>query len=219
MLSVQRLIVRLGGLSVLRSLSLEVPAGGIVGLVGRNGAGKTTTLRSIMGLVPVVSGNVILDGQELVRLPPFERGRLGIGYMPEDRRLIGSLTVKDNLLVPAWGQGRRDADERWDAVATLLPEVAALGRRQASQLSGGQQKLVALGRALFCAHRLLLLDEPMEGVSPALSARMAEVVRAFQATKTDLTVLVAESDVNRVRLLTGHISTIERGEVVPTPEH
>ena len=216
MLSVQRLIVRLGGLAVLRSLSLEVPAGGIVGLVGRNGAGKTTTLRSIMGLVPVVSGNVILDGLELVRLPPFERGRLGIGYMPEDRRLIGSLTVKDNLLVPAWGQGRRDADERWDAVATLLPEVAALGRRQASQLSGGQQKLVALGRALFCAHRLLLLDEPMEGVSPALSARMAEVVRAFQATTADLTVLVAESDVNRVRLLTGHIATIERGEVVPS---
>ena len=216
MLSVQRLIVQLGGLAILRSLSLEVPAGGIVGLVGRNGAGKTTTLRSIMGLVPVVSGNVVLDGHELVRLPPFERGRLGIGYMPEDRRLIGSLTVKDNLLVPAWGQGRRDADERWDAVATLLPEVAALGRRQASQLSGGQQKLVALGRALFCAHRLLLLDEPMEGVSPALSARMAEVVRAFQATKADLTVLVAESDVNRVRLLTGHIATIERGEVVPS---
>lgn len=216
MLSVQRLIVRLGGLSVLRSLSLEVPTGGIVGLVGRNGAGKTTTLRSIMGLVPVVSGNVILDGRELVRLPPFERGRLGIGYMPEDRRLIGSLTVKDNLLVPAWGQGRSDADERWDAVTTLLPEVATLGHRQASQLSGGQQKLVALGRALFCAHRLLLLDEPMEGVSPALSARMAEVVRAFQATKADLAVLVAESDVNRVRLLTGHIATIERGEVVPT---
>ena len=216
MLSVQRLIVRLGGLSILRSLSLEVPAGGIVGLVGRNGAGKTTTLRSIMGLVPVASGNVVLDGRDLVRLPPFERGRLGIGYMPEDRRLIGSLTVKDNLLVPAWGQGRSDAEERWDAVTTLLPEVATLGRRQASQLSGGQQKLVALGRALFCAHRLLLLDEPMEGVSPALSARMAEVVRAFQATKADLAVLVAESDVNRVRLLTGHIATIERGEVVPT---
>lgn len=215
MLSVQRLIVRLGGLSILRSLSLEVPAGGIVGLVGRNGAGKTTTLRSIMGLVPVASGHVVLDGRDLVRLPPFERGRLGIGYMPEDRRLIGSLTVKDNLLVPAWGQGRRDADERWDAVTTLLPEVATLGPRQASQLSGGQQKLVALGRALFCAHRVLLLDEPMEGVSPALSARMAEVVRAFQATKANLAVLVAESDVNRVRLLTGHIATIERGEVVP----
>ncbi len=179
MLSVQRLIVRLGGLSVLRSLSLEVPAGGIVGLVGRNGAGKTTTLRSIMGLVPVVSGNVILDGQELVRLPPFERGRLGIGYMPEDRRLIGSLTVKDNLLVPAWGQGRRDADERWDAVATLLPEVAALGRRQASQLSGGQQKLVALGRALFCAHRLLLLDDRARRGSPYAGALTGVPARAI----------------------------------------
>src|SRR5439155_1442969 len=190
-----------GGLSILRSLSLEIPTGGIVGLVGRNGAGKTTTLRSIMGLVPVVSGSLVLDDRDLVRLQPFERGRLGIGYMPEDRRLIGSLTVKDNLLVPAWGQGRHDADERWTAVGGLLPELAPLARRLASTLSGGQQKLVALGRALSCAHRLLLLDEPMEGVSPALSSRMAEVVRAFQATKPGLAVLVAESDVNRVRPL------------------
>ena len=214
MLSLRGLDVRLGGLSILRSLSLEIPAGGIVGLVGRNGAGKTTTLRSIMGLVPVESGHVVLDNRDIVRLPPFERGRLGIGYMPEDRRLIGSLTVKDNLLVPAWGQGRHDADERWTAVGGLLPELAPLARRLASTLSGGQQKLVALGRALSCAHSLLLLDEPMEGVSPALSARMAEVVRAFQATKPGLAVLVAESDVNRVRLLTERVATIERGEVI-----
>ena len=98
MLSVQGLGVRLGGLAILRALSLEIPTGSIVGLVGRNGAGKTTTLRSVMGLVPVESGNVVLDNRDIVRLPPFERGRLGIGYMPEDRRLIGSLTVKDNLL-------------------------------------------------------------------------------------------------------------------------
>src|SRR5439155_8244566 len=100
-------------------------------------------------------------------------------------------------------------------VAGLLPELAPLARRLACTLSGGQQKLVALGRALFCAHSLLLLDEPMEGVSPALSARMAEVVRVFLATKPGLAVLVAESDVNRVRLLTARIATIERGEVVP----
>jgi branched-chain amino acid transport system ATP-binding protein len=215
MLSVQGLGVRLSGLSILRSLSLEIPTGSIVGLVGRNGAGKTTTLRSVMGLVPVESGSVVLDNRNIVRLPPFERGRLGIGYMPEDRRLIGSLTVKDNLLVPAWGQRRHDADARWDAVTTLLPELVPLGRRLASTLSGGQQKLVALGRALSCAHSLLLLDEPMEGVSPALSARMAEVVRAFLAKKPGLAVLAAESDVNRVRLLTDRITTIERGEVMP----
>jgi branched-chain amino acid transport system ATP-binding protein len=214
-LEVLGLTVRIGELTILRSLALEVPPGGTVGLVGRNGAGKTTTLRSIMGLVPVAAGQVLLDGQDLVPLPAFRRGARGIGYMPEDRRLIGALTVHDNLLIPAWAQGRRDAGDRLEAVSTLLPEVAALLDRRASGLSGGQQKLVALARALFSAHRLLLLDEPMEGVSPALSARMAEVVRAFQDRESDLSVLVAESDLNRVRLLTDRVFTIERGEVVP----
>jgi branched-chain amino acid transport system ATP-binding protein len=211
--SVQGLTVCIGELTILRSLALDVPPGRTIGLVGRNGAGKTTTLRSIMGLVPVAAGQVSLDGQDLLRLPPFRRGPLGIGYMPEDRRLVGALTVHDNLVLPAWAQRHRDARRRLDVVSALLPEVAALLGRRASQLSGGQQKLVALGRALFCARRLLLLDEPMEGVSPALSARMAEVVRAFQEKEPALSVLVAESDVNRVRLLTDHVHTIERGEV------
>ncbi len=215
MLRVQDLTVRIGELTILRSLALEVPPGGTVGLVGRNGAGKTTTLRSIMGLVPAAAGQVLLDGQDLTPLPPFRRGALGIGYMPEDRRLIGALTVRDNLLFPAWAQRRRDARERLEVVSAHLPEVAALLGRRASGLSGGQQKLVALARALFCARRLLLLDEPMEGVSPALSARMAEVVRAFQDREPGLSVLVAESDLNRVRLLTDRVFTIERGEVVP----
>ena len=206
--------MRMGELTILRSLALEVPPGRTVGLVGRNGAGKTTTLRAIMGLVPAAAGQVLLDGEDLVRLPPHRRGALGIGYMPEDRRLIGVLTVHDNLLVPAWAQGAREVEARLDLVSTLLPEVAALLGRRASGLSGGQQKLVALARALFCAHRLLLIDEPMEGVSPALSARMAEVVRAFQARESGLSVLVAESDLNRVRLLTDRVFTIERGEVV-----
>src|SRR5438034_9814580 len=120
MLSLRGLDVRLGGLSILRSLSLEIPTGGIVGLVGRNGAGKTTTLRSIMGLVPVVSGSLVLDDQDLVRLQPFERGRLGGGYMPEDRRLIGSLTVEDNPLVPAWCQGCHDSHELSTGSSWLL---------------------------------------------------------------------------------------------------
>jgi branched-chain amino acid transport system ATP-binding protein len=218
MLAVRGLTVRLGELTILRSLALEVPHGATVGLVGRNGAGKTTTLRSVMGLVPVAGGEVLLEGQDVVALPPFRRGPLGIGYLPEDRRLVGALTVRENLLLPAWAQRRRDAAERLDVVAGLLPEVAAMLRRLTSGLSGGQQKLVALARALFCARRLLLLDEPMEGVSPALSARMAEVVRAFQAREPGLAVLVAESDLNRVRLLTDRICTIERGEIVqPAP--
>lgn len=214
MLNVRNLTVRIGELTILRALSLDVDAGATLGLVGRNGAGKTTTLRSIMGLVPA-SGEVLVDGHDLGRLPAHRRGALGIGYLPEDRRLVSTLSVQDNLLVPAWAQGWKDTPERMRVVRELLPEVAALLPRRASGLSGGQQKLVALARALVCARRLLLLDEPMEGVSPALSARMAGVVRAFQEREPDLAVLVAESDLNRARLLTDRMLTIERGEVAP----
>jgi branched-chain amino acid transport system ATP-binding protein len=213
-LRLTRVTVKFGELTILRSLSLEVPVGSIVGLVGRNGAGKTTTLKSIVGLVPVVSGEVRLDGQDLVPLSPHARVRLGIGYMPEDRRLIGPLTVQENLLLPAWVQGHRDTSERLEAIYHFLPEVRALASRRASQLSGGQQKLVALARSLVNARKLLLLDEPMEGIAPALSTRMAQVVREFLGLNRDLAVLVAESDLNRVRLLTESIYTIERGEVV-----
>src|SRR5436309_13668715 len=126
MLSVHGLVVRLGGLSILRSLSLEISTGSILGLVGRNGAGKTTTLRSIMGLVPVESGHVVLDNRDIVRLPPFEREGLGFAYRPEDRRLSGPLRVKDTPLVPPWGQGRHDPAARGNPVAGLLPQRAPL---------------------------------------------------------------------------------------------
>ncbi|GBD11956.1 High-affinity branched-chain amino acid transport ATP-binding protein LivF [bacterium HR23] len=214
MLQVQQVTVRIGGLTILRSLSLEVPAGKIVGLVGRNGAGKTTTFKSILGLVPVVAGQIRLDGADLLAFPPHERARVGIGYMPEDRRLIGPLTVRENLLLSWWAQGRQEVGERLEEVFRLLPEVAELAPRRASQLSGGQQKLVALARSLLNARRLLLLDEPLEGVSPALSARLAEAVRRFQEKERSLAILVAESDLKRMRLFTQDIYTIERGEVI-----
>ncbi len=214
MLQLRDVTVRIGELSILRSLSLEAPAGSIVGLVGRNGAGKTTTLKSVMGLVPVAAGEVIFHGQDLTRLPSHRRAALGIGYMPEDRRLVTSLTAEENMLLPLWAQGDREGSERLDQVYSLMPELKPLAGRKASQLSGGQQKLVALGRSLLCGRRLLLLDEPMEGVSPALSARMAEVVRAYQRGQPELIVLVAESDVSRINLLTDVVYTIERGEIV-----
>ncbi|MFN3974260.1 MAG: ATP-binding cassette domain-containing protein [Dehalococcoidia bacterium] len=213
MLKVQDLTVRIGEITILRSLSLEVPQGATVGLVGRNGAGKTTTLKSIMGLVPVAAGGIFLDSQDLLRLPPFSRGRLGIGYMPEDRRLIGPLSVQDNILLPAWAQGQQEGQQRLEVIYSLLPEVKALAQRRAAQLSGGQQKLVALARSLLSARKLLLLDEPLEGVSPALSSRLAEVIRNFREREPALSILVAESDVNRIRLFTEEIYTIERGEV------
>lgn len=213
MLKVQGLTVRIGEITILRSLNLEVQPGSIVGLVGRNGAGKTTTLKSIMGLVPIASGYIFLDGQDLLRIPPFYRGRLGIGYMPEDRRIIGSLTVQDNILLPAWAQGLPKAQQRLETIYSVLPEVKALAHRRAAQLSGGQQKLVALARSLLSARKLLLLDEPLEGVAPALAIRLAEVVQSFRKLEPHLSILVAESDVNRMHLFTDEIYTIERGEV------
>lgn len=213
-LEVRNLSVKLGGFEILRRVSLEVPAGAIVGLVGRNGAGKTTTLKSIVGLIPVASGEIRVNGQDLTRLPPHERPRLGLGYLPgylpEDRRLIGSFTVEENLLLPAWATGQPEARERLAVLYDLMPELRPLARRRAEALSGGQQKMVALARAMMTAARLLLLDEPLEGLSPALSRRLAEVVKSLRA----VAVLVTESDINRMRMLTERVYTIERGEIV-----
>lgn len=212
MLKIDRITVKFGELNVLRSLTLEVSRGTMVGLVGGNGAGKTTIMKSLMGLVPVDSGEIILDDQKVHLMDTLQRVRLGIGYMPEDRRLIGPLTVEDNLLLPAWAQGRKHAN--LDAVYDLIPEVKALIHQKGTQLSGGQQKLVALARSFATADKLLLLDEPMEGVSLALSSRMAEAIQGLKERKPDLSILAAESDLTRMRLLTDNISTVERGEIL-----
>ncbi|MBI2457902.1 MAG: ATP-binding cassette domain-containing protein [candidate division NC10 bacterium] len=212
-LEVRDVHVKLAGFVILRGVTLSVPSGCIVGLVGRNGAGKTTTLKSIVGLVPVSGGEVRLDGQDLMRLAPHRRPLLGIGYLPEDRRLIGSLTVEENLLLPVWAAGQTNGKGRLGVVYDLMPEVKQLAARRATALSGGQQKMVALARAVVAGTRLLLLDEPFEGLAPLLSRHLAEVIRRLPG----VTVLVTESDSNRMRLVTEHVYTIERGEIVGDP--
>jgi branched-chain amino acid transport system ATP-binding protein len=215
-LAVRDVHVKLSGLVVLRGVTFDVPAASIIGLVGRNGAGKTTTLKSIAGLVPVVAGSITLDGQELTRLAPHRRPRLGLGYLPgylpEDRRLIGSLTVEENLLLPVWATQQRQSVRLLAKLYELMPEVGALAGRRATSLSGGQQKMVALGRAMMTSSKLLLLDEPLEGLSPALCRRLADVVRGIQGAA----VLVTESDINRMAMMTDRIYTIERGAIVGT---
>jgi branched-chain amino acid transport system ATP-binding protein len=163
-----------------------------------------------VGLVPLAAGSIRLDGQDLARLAPHERARLGIGYLPEDRRLIGALTVEENLLLPLWASGQADGKGRLTFVYDLMPEVKRLADRRAAALSGGQQKMAALARAVMAGSKLLLLDEPFEGLAPLLSRHLAEVIRALR----DVAVLVTESDVNRMRLLTERVYTIERGEMV-----
>jgi branched-chain amino acid transport system ATP-binding protein len=210
-LNLEDVRVAIQGADVLRGVSLVVPRGGLVALVGRNGAGKTTTLRSVMGLLALIAGRISLDGVDLAQIAAFRRAQLGIGYMPEDRRLIGRLTVADNLLLPAWSGGAANASGRLEYVYGLMPDLAALASRRAAQLSGGQQKMAALARALMSASKLLLLDEPFEGLSPGMGEKLAATIREVQ--RTGLSILVAESDVKRVGFVE-RTYTIERGEIV-----
>ncbi len=209
MLEVRELTVKLAGSTILHGVGLTVQ--GFTGLVGRNGAGKTTLMRAVMGLTPSHAGRVLLDGEDLTAVPAHARARRGIGYLPEDRRLIPSLSVEENLLLPAWGAGRADGTARCARAYDHIPEVADLRTRRAEQLSGGQQKLVALARALVAGDQALLLDEPFEGVAPALALRLSEVLAGVQQEGT--TVLIAESEMERAGNLFDHTYLIERGAV------
>ena len=209
MLQVESLQVSIQNVEALRGLSLVVPDGAMVGLVGRNGAGKTTLMRSVMGHLPVRSGRIVFDGQDLGALPPHRRAALGIGYMPEDRGLVPELTVEENILLPVWVSKTLRAEERLELVYRVLPELAEMKERRALLLSGGQQKLAALARALAVGTRLLLLDEPFEGVAPVLSKRLADVIAGLKGSA--VSVLLAQSDLNHARRLVDHEVVIERG--------
>jgi branched-chain amino acid transport system ATP-binding protein len=210
-LDIRRLSVEISGSPVLTDVVLSIAPGSFVGLVGRNGAGKTTLMRAIMGLLPARSGELTFLDKDLRALPAQARARLDVGYMPEDRRLIPDLTVEENVLLPAWAVGDAGARERLGFVYGILPEVRELAPRRAIQLSGGQQKLVSLARALMRGRRLLLLDEPFEGVAPALARRLVEAIAALKAT--GVSVLVSESDYVHSGDLVDRLYVIERGVV------
>ena len=210
-IEILNLHVAIGLAPILHDVALKLPGATTAGLVGRNGAGKTTLMRAIMGLIPIQSGEIRFDGQDLQKTPPYHRPRLGIGYMPEDRRLIPELTVEENVLLPAWSTSADDAAQRLDWVYAILPEVQALRLRRAQALSGGQQKLVALARALTMGRRLLLLDEPFEGVAPVLARRLAEAIDRLKSE--GLAILLSESDYTHSADLVSRLFVIERGVV------
>lgn len=211
MLEVRNLDVAIQSVQILRDVSLDLPTGTMAGLIGRNGAGKTTLMKSIMGLVRARGGSVRFDGADLLAVPTHARTRLGIGYMPEDRRLIPDLTVEENVLVPAWAANRPDAPARLAKVYEMIPELREFAGRKGLQLSGGQQKLVALGRALVCGTKLLLLDEPFEGVAPALAQRLVEVVADLK--REGLSVILSESDLQHSERMVDRVIVIDRGAI------
>lgn len=212
MLNVQNLDVNIGPTPILRGISVEIPAGTMCGLIGRNGAGKTTFMRAIMGALPSVGGRVEFDGQDLAGVQPHRRVHLGMGFMPEDRRLVPDLTAEENILLPVWTTKRTDADKRLAWIYDLMPEVKAFRDRGATELSGGQQKFVAFARALMGGTKLLLLDEPGEGIAPVFAQRMVEIMADLK--QEGESVLVAESNDIHIKRLLDSTFVIERGSIV-----
>jgi len=211
MLRISGISVSIGPVGILRGVRMQVGAGQFAGLIGRNGAGKTTLMRTIMGILPYHDGGIEFEKTTLRDAPTHARVRLGFGYMPEDRRLIPGLSVEENVLLPAWAAGFSDTAARLARVYEAIPEVREFRARRALQLSGGQQKLVALARAMMAGTRLLLLDEPFEGVAPVLARRLADVIGSLR--KTGVTAILSESSLTHAHHLLDCVFVIDRGAV------
>jgi branched-chain amino acid transport system ATP-binding protein len=204
-LKVRDLAAFYGKAQALAGLQLEVAAGEVVALIGRNGAGKSTLLKSVMGLV-AASGTVEFDGQEIGGLPPHARARLGLGYVPEDRRVFADLTVRENLRVGAQG---RPLD--LDGLLALFPNLREMLDRRAAMMSGGEQQMLAVARTLAARPRLVLLDEPSEGIAPIIVARLAEAVR--QMKRRGVAVLLSEQNPRFVAAVADRALLLERGRL------
>ena len=212
MLEVRGLDVNIDSTPILRGLAMNVPDGSMCGLIGRNGAGKTTFLRAIMGALVAAAGEVMFNNQDLLKTDPHKRAHMGIGFMPEDRRLVPELTAEENILVPVWATGMEDWEERLTWIYDLMPEVAEFRNRGSFELSGGQQKFVAFARALMVGKHLLLLDEPGEGIAPIFAQRMSEIMKSLKDEGESL--LVAESNDKHLVGLLDRTFVIERGSIV-----
>jgi branched-chain amino acid transport system ATP-binding protein len=205
LLDVERLDVFLGGSHVLKDVSFSVPDGGVTALLGRNGVGKTTTIRAIMGLSDR-RGRIALDGADLVRERTDRIARRGIGYVPEDRDIFATLTVEENLRL-----AERNGAAQYELVYDLFPELRQRGAQRAGTLSGGQQQMLAIGRALLNENRLLLIDEPTKGLAPLL---VTEVAKALEKAAEITTVLLVEQNLGVVRRIADQVVVLDVGRVV-----
>jgi len=210
MLEVKNIHTFYGLSHILFDISLKVDQGLVACLLGRNGAGKTTTLKSIMGLVPPKEGTILYKGEEITGLAPYLLARKGLGYVPDDRRIFADLTVKDNLEIAAI---RRSKGDNWnlEAVYNLFPPLKELANRRGGLLSGGEQKMLAIGRALMGNPDFLLLDEPIEGLAPNLVEMFRKTIQTLKSS--GLTVLLAEQNVRFTLKLSDYGYIIDDGRI------
>ncbi|MFC5356979.1 ABC transporter ATP-binding protein [Azospirillum himalayense] len=211
LLQVEGLTAGYGGAVAVDGLSLSVAAGEAVALLGANGAGKSTLLKAILGLVPAMGGRIRLAGEEIGALAPERRVRRGLGYVPEGRRVFPGMSVRDNLEVASW-LGRAERVRDLERVFALFPALEGKAEERAWRLSGGQQQMLAVGRALMGRPRVLLLDEPSLGLSPKLAGEVFAAVRAIAGTGT--AVLVAEQSAARALSAAGRVVLLRLGRAV-----
>jgi branched-chain amino acid transport system ATP-binding protein len=213
MLAVRDLVVDIEGSHILRKISLDVGAGELVCLVGRNGAGKSTTFRAIMGQRVPASGSISLDQREIIGLRPFAIARLGVGFAPEESEVFGDLTVAENILLPTWTRSTgRTGAEREALAYRVFPRLERYRGRGGQQLSGGERKMVSIARALAVDPKLLLLDEPTEGLSPAIVPSIVDGIASIR--QLGHSVLIAESNLHHVPEFADRLYVIERGEII-----
>jgi len=217
MLEIEGLSVSYGESQVLWDVSLSVPAGGVVCLMGRNGVGKTTLLKTIMGLLPARAGRIVFDGRDLVGRRPEERSACGIGYVPQGREIFPNLTVAENLRVGALGRGRgngngnhRDGD--LDEIFALFPKLKSLLGRKGGVLSGGEQQQLAIGRVLLARPKLLLMDEPTEGIQPNVILQIEDAIERIKAR--GIAVLLVEQYLEFAWRLAGSYAIMRKGAIV-----
>lgn len=214
MLELRQVNASIGIIPILRDLTFRIGAAESVALIGRNGAGKTTLLRTIMGFT-TASGEILFEGQSITSLHPPKRPGLGIGYAPEDRRLFSAFTIEENILLPAQAArlDKAETKRRLDRAYSVLPELRDLANRPGGTVSGGQGKMIALARALMLGTKLIMLDEPFQGLAPALAQRYAEALRTLRDTDRSITLIITESNPSLLRGFADRTLVIERGEV------
>jgi branched-chain amino acid transport system ATP-binding protein len=211
MLSVTGLSAHYGRAHILEDVALEVGAGEVVVLLGRNGAGKSTTMKAIMGLVPPSAGSVRFLGQEIAGREPFEIARRGLGYVPEERRIFSELTVMENLEVGRRAPPPGVAPWTPERLFALFPSLGGMKDRPGGRMSGGEQQMLTIARTLMGNPRLVLLDEPSEGLAPVVVERMAEAIRVLKAE--GLSILLSEQNLHFARVVSDRATIIEKGRI------